>query len=212
MARAAAPERAADRGGAPSAARRPTPWNTIAGAVVLGVGLVFIVGYAVLAPSSGADTTLREPGAIDGVVVATDLEKVDRSQVLGPVAYTQTPPNAGRHNPVSQTCAVYTTPIAPEHAVRALEVGAVWITYNSSVSKAQVAALAAMAAGRPYRLMSPVPRQSAPIDVSAWGRRLSVTRADDVRVQQFLQAYTGGVQAPVPGAPCVGTRATGPLR
>lgn len=198
------------RTAAPRAPRRPTPWGTVAGAVVLGVGLLVILGYAVLAPSSGAES-VGDPDALDGVVVAKNLESVDRSQVPGAVSYRQTPPNAGPHNPVAQTCAIYPVPIAPEHAVRSLEVGAVWITYNGSVPPDSVAALAAKVRGNPYRLMSPVPQQNSPIDLSAWGRRLSVRRPSDPRVQQFLQAFTNGPQTPEPGVPCAGTRATGPL-
>jgi len=48
--------------------------------------------------------------------------------VAGPIAYTEKPPMGGAHNVVWQNCGVYEALIHSEHAVHALEHGAVWIT------------------------------------------------------------------------------------
>src|SRR5688572_28124361 len=45
--------------------------------------------------------------------------------VAGPIAYTEKPPMGGTHNVVWQNCGVYEAPIHSEHAVHALEHGAV---------------------------------------------------------------------------------------
>ena len=205
----------ADRGGsrraAPTKVSKPFPWGTVLGSTVLGAALVGIIAYAAFNQGSGVSDVLRNPdAAIEGVAVA-DLEKVSRNHVQGPVKYPQTPPNSGDHNAVPQTCQVYEAAIAPEHALHSLEHGAVWVTYNDSVSDDDVEALRSKVEGDPYRMMSPVKEQKSPINLSAWGRRLSVDSADDERVDEFLRAYTAGRQAPEPGAACVGTTATGPV-
>lgn len=202
------------RGGrraAPTKVSKPFPWGTVLGSTVLGAALIGIIAYAAANQGSGVSDILRNPdAAIEGVAVA-DEESLSRDHVAGPVDYEQTPPNGGAHNGVPQTCAVYTEPIAPEHAVHSLEHGAVWVTYNEEASDADVERLTGLVEGDPYRMLSPLPEQSSPINLSAWGRRLSVDSADDERVEQFLRAYTNGIQTPERGAACVGNTTTGPV-
>lgn len=203
--------RGGSRRAAPTKVAKPFPWGTVVGSALLALVLGGILVFAALNPGSGRDQLLTDPdNAIKGVAVATG--KLSRGHVAGPVKYPQTPPNTGDHNASPQTCAVYTAPIASEHAVHSLEHGAVWITYNAKVPAAQVEALAAKVKGNDYRLMSPAPAQSSPVDLSAWGRRLSVDSASDPRVDDFLRAYTNGPQSPERGARCAGTTTTGPLR
>ena len=56
----------------------------------------------------------------------------------------------------------------------------------------------------PYTLMSPVKSQAGTITLSAWGRQLTVEKASDSRVEQFLLRYVQGAQTPEPGAACTG--------
>ncbi len=191
--------------------QQPKPWGVIAGSAALGVALVALLVYAVLNQGGGVPDVVRDPdNAISGVAVA-DEEALTRNHVEGPVSYEQLPPSGGDHNGVPQTCDVYTEPIAPEHAVHSLEHGAVWVTYDDSVSEDDVATLADEVRGDPYRLMSPLPEQESPIVLTAWGRTLDVDSADDERVEEFLRAYTNGPQTPERGAACVGVTTTGPL-
>ncbi len=202
-----------NRRAAPTKVAKPFPWGTAVGSAVLAVALIGILVYAAMNQGGGVSDVLRNPDkGIKGVAVASDLAKIPRNHVAGTVKYAQTPPNGGDHNAAPQTCAVYTEPIAPEHAVHSLEHGAVWVTYSSKASKADIEALTAKVEGQQYRMLSPIPDQSNPIDLTAWGRRLSVTSADDKRVDQFLDAYSGGPQAPEPGSACTGTSETGPLK
>jgi len=181
------------------------------GSTALALALIGLLAYAALNQGSGVSDLVRNPDqAISGVAVA-DEEDLGREHVAGPVDYPALPPNAGDHNGVPQTCAVYTDPIAPEHAVHSLEHGAVWVTYNDDASDEDVEALTAEVEGDPYRLMSPLPEQESPIQVTAWGRTLTVDSADDERVDQFFRAYTNGPQTPERGAACVGNTTTGPL-
>lgn len=206
------PRKAGSRRAAPTKVSKPFPWGTVAGSAVLAVALIGIVAYAAVNQGSGVDGVISAPDKnIKGVVVDGNLAAVPRNHVEGPVKYPQTPPNDGDHNAVAQTCAVYSSPIAPEHAVHSLEHGAVWITYSKSVSDSDVQDLARQVNGNPYRMLSPIPDQTAPIDLSAWGRRLSVDKASDGRVGDFLKAYTNGPQTPERGSACIGTSATGPV-
>jgi hypothetical protein len=192
--------------------QQPKPWGVIAGSAALGVALVALLVYAVLNQGGGRDPVITDPdNAIEGVAV-TAGEDLGRDHVEGAVTYDQMPPPGGDHNGVPQTCDVYTEPIAPEHAVHSLEHGAVWVTYDDSVSEDDVSALEDEVRGDQYRLMSPLPEQESPIVLTAWGRTLELDRADDERVSQFMRAYTNGPQTPERGAACVGVTTTGPLQ
>ncbi|MEX2291719.1 MAG: DUF3105 domain-containing protein [Mycobacteriales bacterium] len=203
---------ATPRRAAPTKVSKPFPWGTALGSLLLAAALVGIVAYAALNQGSGVRDLVRNPdAAIEGVAVA-DAESLSQGHVAGTVDYPQTPPNAGDHSATPQQCDVYTEPIAPEHAVHSLEHGAVWITYNDEVPADQVEKLAGKVRGNPYGLMSPLPEQSSPINLSAWGRRLSVDSAEDDRIDDFIEAYASGPQTPEPGAACSGTTSTGPVQ
>ncbi|MFM9626252.1 MULTISPECIES: DUF3105 domain-containing protein [Streptomyces] len=124
------------------------------------------------------------------------------------VDYPMTPPVGGDHDKAWMTCdgTVYTEPVRDENAVHSLEHGAVWITYGTTATPADIEALTARVARTPYTLMSPVPRQSGTVTLSAWGHQLTVGTAADARVEQFISAYVQGPQTPEPGAPCTGGR------
>ncbi len=202
---------ASSRRTAPTKVAKPFPWGTVLGSGVLAVVLIGIIAFAALNQGSGRNRLLTDPdNAIKGVAVATG--DLSRGHVQGQVKYAQTPPNAGDHNAAPQQCAVYTAPIAPEHALHSLEHGAVWVTYNDSLPAAQVEELSSKVQGDRYRLLSPEPEQKSPINLSAWGRRLSVDSASDTRVDEFLTAYTNGPQSPERGAACIGNTTTGPVQ
>jgi hypothetical protein len=119
------------------------------------------------------------------------------------VAYQQSPPVGGDHNPAWQDCTgvIYDAPIANEHAVHSLEHGAVWITYRPGLPADQIAALAAKVTGVQYTMLSPYPDLDAPISLQAWGYQLKVDAAADPRVDQFIKAPRI-TAAPEPNAPC----------
>ena len=201
---------ATPRRAAPTSISKPFPWATALGSLALGSALVGLLVYAALNQGSGVRDIVRNPdAAIEGVAVAEG--ELARGHVEGAVKYAQTPPNSGDHNGVPQQCDVYTAPIAPEHAVHSLEHGAVWVTYNDKVPADDVEKLASKVRGDPYGLMSPLPEQKSPINLSAWGRRLSVDSADDERIDDFIEGYASGPQTPERGAACVGNTSTGPV-
>jgi hypothetical protein len=202
---------ATSRRAAPTKVKKPFPWGTAVASLLLVAFLGGILFYAATNQGGGQDQVLTNPDeAVEGVVVTEG--ELAKGHVSGPVDYPQTPPNSGDHNGTPQQCAVYTEPIAPEHALHSLEHGAVWLTYNDDVPADQVAELARKIEGDRYGLMSPLPEQSSPINLSAWGRRLSVESADDKRIDDFIRGYTSGPQTPELGAACAGNTTTGPVQ
>lgn len=196
---------------APVKVQPPKPWGVIAGSAALGVALVALLVYAVMNQGGGVSELVRDPdNAIEGVTVASE-ESLTQNHVPGSVDYETLPPPGGDHNGAPQTCDVYTEPIAPERAVHSLEHGAAWVTYDESLSEADVAALAEQVEGDPYRILSPLPEQQSPVVLTSWGRTLEVDSVEDERIGDFLQGFTNGPATPERGAACVGETATGPL-
>ncbi|MET8754771.1 DUF3105 domain-containing protein [Streptomyces sp. NPDC059104] len=133
-----------------------------------------------------------------------DVKKLGRNHVETPVKYEMNPPVGGDHNPRWMNCNgdVYKNPIPEVNAVHSLEHGAVWVTYNEKAAAGDVEALAGKVGKTPYTLMSPDKEQAGTIMLSAWGKQLTVDKADDPRVAQFFTKYVQGPQTPEPGAAC----------
>ncbi|WP_392891911.1 DUF3105 domain-containing protein [Streptomyces sp. LN699] len=133
-----------------------------------------------------------------------DAKKLGRNHVETAVKYEMNPPVGGDHHPRWTNCDgdVYANPLPQVNAVHSLEHGAVWVTYNEKAAKADVDTLAAKVGKTPYTMMSPVKEQAGAIMLSAWGKQLTVEKADDPRVAQFFTKYVQGPQTPEPGAAC----------
>jgi hypothetical protein len=143
-------------------------------------------------PGDGA----KHPGALE------------HDHVTGPVTYSVLPPVGGPHNPIWMNAGVYTTAIPNERAVHNLEHGAVWITYDPSLSASVVAQLVAFV-GKQSLIAEPAndigiaddanryvdlsPWSGAtlpsPIVISSWGHQLRVTSPTDPRLQQFVDTF-----------------------
>lgn len=149
---------------------------------------------------------------------------LQHDHVTGPVTYSVTPPVGGPHNAIWMNAGVYTKPVPTERAVHNLEHGAVWITYDPSLSTADVAALTAFVGKQSmiaeteqgvtnqanrYVDLSPWASNSLPskIVISAWGYQLQVSSPTDPRLQKFVDMfrhspkYTPEYGAPVDGVP-----------
>jgi hypothetical protein len=155
--------------------RRRMTWIGAVGAVVL------VLGGAV------TWTIIRSrPSALTGLSTYANLA---RNHVTGKVTYAQTPPVGGDHSAVWQNCGVYTQPVANENAVHSLEHGAIWITYQPSLSAAQITTLQADVKSQPYGLLSPYPGLPAPVVATVWGSQLKLQSADDPRLKTFISKY-----------------------
>ena len=101
----------------PPQVKKPFPWGVAATSAVLGLLLIGILVYAVTNQGSGFIDPLKAADKkVPGVLKYTE----SRDHVEGAVKYDHTPPAGGKHSAVAQDCAVYTTPIANEHAVHSL--------------------------------------------------------------------------------------------
>ncbi|MET7392289.1 DUF3105 domain-containing protein [Dactylosporangium sp. NPDC005572] len=158
-------------------------------------------------PGSGDDAI---PGVIDYRTEHPEWLSQDHRPQEEQIDYPMTPPAGGPHHQVWQQCKgdVYSEPIDSGNAVHSLEHGAVWITYQPSLSPAEVEQLADRVRGNDYLLMSPFPGQSSPVSLQAWGYQLRVSSAGDDRIDDFIRKYrqTASME---PGAACsTGSTAT----
>ncbi|BCL25863.1 DUF3105 domain-containing protein [Streptomyces aurantiacus] len=177
---------------------------TIAVSTVIVAGLVGFGAYYV---DNANDKDERQQAAAKKPVKGEkswNAKKLTQNHVAKSVSYPMNPPVGGDHDQAWMTCdgSVYTKAIPNENAVHSLEHGAVWITYNDKAADADVKTLADKVAKTPYTLMSPVRDQAGALMLSAWGKQLTVEKASDPRVQQFLTKYVQGAQTPEPGAAC----------
>ncbi|MDO0915485.1 DUF3105 domain-containing protein [Streptomyces sp. DT2A-34] len=183
---------------------------TIAASAVIVAGLV--VGGVVLVQSQSDDSdTASDTKTTGHFVTGKDgvkswSTKLSQTHVAGDVKYPMNPPVGGDHNKAWMNCNgdVYTKALNNVNAVHSLEHGAVWVTYNSNASDADVKALAEKVKKTPYSLMSPVEDQKDPIMLSAWGKQRTVTSASDPNVDKFFEEFVQGEQTPEKGAVCTG--------
>jgi Protein of unknown function (DUF3105) len=169
--------------------------RTIIASVVAGVIVVVVVVVALVANRQSNSTTA-------GYGRVATFGGLSRNHTSSAVHYAQTPPVGGDHNPVWQNCGYYPQPVHNENAVHGLEHGAVWITYQPNLSKAQVDVLANMARSQQFVLVSPYPGLPAPVVASGWGVQEWFHSANDAGLTQFVSKYRQGPQTPEPGALC----------
>jgi hypothetical protein len=151
---------------------------------------------------------------------STHAGALEHNHVTTPVKYAVLPPVGGPHNPIWMNAGVYTKPVPTERAVHNLEHGAVWITYDPSLSAAKVQQLVdffnkqtmipeASDGGRSNRFVDVSPwtdnKLPSPIMISSWGYQLGVHSPTDPRLQQFVdtfrhsQTYSPEYGSPVDG-------------
>jgi hypothetical protein len=168
-------------------------WGPIALFAAVALLALGIIGYASWAVYQNSRTFEQRAADIEGVtnyLKQNPSLKQPAQHAWGPQTYPQSPPVGGKHNPNWQNCMgdVYDAQIANEHAVHAMEHGAVWLTYNpDKLSKDQVEVLAKKVRGQEYLLMSPYPSLDKAISVQAWGFQLKVDKPDDKRIDQFIK-------------------------
>lgn len=186
------------RSSVPIKVDKPKPWGSIVVGLLLAVALIGIIGYAAANQGAGYEDPLEKADAAFGdSLVVTPADEVEAGHVEGLVDYpTDEPPASGDHSASAAPCQVYSEPAAPEGLLHSLEHGGVWITYRSDLPADQVTALTEEYGGRPNVAISPFEGQTAPVSLQAWARQLTVESPDDDRIDQFLNAYIQGLQAP----------------
>lgn len=181
--------------------RSKAPWIW-GGCIVLAI--IIIAGIVLFIQNQNQNNN-NQSSSIKGVVTYSNLS---RDHVTGKVNYPQVPPVGGSHNPVWLNCGIYTTPVANENAVHSMEHGAVWMTYQPTLSSVGVQTLQNLAHGHSYVILSPYPGLPTPVVITAWGVQLKVNSPNDPRLAQFIAKYEQGPQTPEQGAPCTGGTGT----
>lgn len=173
------------------------------GGIVGGVlVLALIVTFVVVSATPKVDPSAIK---IDGVKTFGTLAG---THVEGTVDYEadygMNPPAGGNHNAVWLNCGVYDQPQENEHAVHALEHGAVWITYDPDALTADQISTLRNETPTTYAVLSPYPNLPAPVVISAWSAQVQLDGVDDPRLDQFIKKYRLAETAPEPGALCTG--------
>lgn len=189
--------------------KKPFPWGTVAGGLVLVTFLGGILYYAATNVGADAPSPIKDADAkFDGLVKA-DIKDLTRNHKGGILGFKQDPPIGGDHNGTWQNCAVYTEQIPKEQAVHSLEHGAVWVTYQPELPASDVKKLTDVVEGNPYVLLSPYPGLKTKVSAQAWGRQLTFTSADDGDIEKFVNTYADGPQRPERAACSGGVSTTG---
>jgi hypothetical protein len=190
--------------------QKQRPWGWIIATIVVIVLAGGLIGYAVTRHSSGVNAAdpYRQPEIADAKAIPGVVYKVepDHTHIAsGTVKYDTTPPTGGNHSPYWADCTgtVYPQAIANENAVHMLEHGAVWITYQPGLDKADVATLAKLVTGQDRTAMSPYPGLKTKVSLQAWGYQLFVNSPTDPRIKQFIDALRFNQKTtPEPSATC----------
>ncbi|MDT4929770.1 MAG: hypothetical protein QOF92_2637 [Pseudonocardiales bacterium] len=185
--------------------QKQTPWGLIwtTVAVVAFAAVVVVAVVVTNKSSSGGNSTTAGGQAVDAadpyrqpeLAAAKQITGVtyrvegQHNHVQGTIKYDSSPPVGGNHNGFWADCSgtVYANPIANENAVHMLEHGAVWITYNANTLPAsELTALKKYVSGVNQMALSPYPNLKSPITLQSWGYQLSVSKASDPRIAQFI--------------------------
>ena len=171
----------------------------ISGITVAVAVIGLLITSIVLTPQAPSYSAGGDGATIDGV----ETFENSSAHVQTPVTYPQTPPAGGEHNPAWLNCGVYTEQVPSENAVHSQEHGALWITYDSSLSDDDLATLRGLLPSS-YVILSPFEGLDSPIVLSGWNAQLAVDSVDDERIPTFIQEYWQSNSVPEPGSPCTG--------
>ena len=164
------------------------------------ITLVVVAAAAwMFVPRRGSYTSGGTGEIIDGV----RLFQNRTGHTTEPVNYEQTPPAGGPHHPTWLNCGIYGEPVPNAYAVHSLEHGAVWVTYDPSLSADALATLREHLPSS-YVVLSPYAGLPAPIVLSAWNAQLPVDSPEDPRLPRFFEEYWRNQNVPEPGALCTG--------
>lgn len=173
------------------------------GIVAASVGAVAVVALLVISIVLTPQPATYAAGGTGAEVEGVETFENASEHVEGIVDYEQTPPAGGQHNQVWLNCGVYTEPVPNENAVHSMEHGAIWVTYDPSLSDDELTTLRGKLPSS-YVILSPFEGLPSPIVLSGWNSQLQVDDADDERVAQFLEEYWLSQDVPEPGALCTG--------
>lgn len=151
-------------------------------------------GTAGQAATPGGDHATAGP-ALSGsarLVVETYPDQGRAHIALGDAhpAYNSNPPTSGWHTPQAAPWGAFRTVMADEILVHNLEHGGIWISYRDPTDTALVGKLEALASRyRSKVIVTPRPRNDAPIAVAAWTKLLKLQAFDEAAIVKFIETY-----------------------
>ena len=173
----------------------------IAGSVAAVAIIALLVATFAFAPKAAnyAGGGAGDASTIDGVQTFSNTT----SHIETAVTFEQTPPAGGPHSAAWLNCGVYDQVVPNENAVHSLEHGALWVTYDPSISDAELDTLKTKLPST-YVILSPYDDLPAPIVLSGWNSQLQIDSADDTRIAEFFTEFWKSTNVPEDGSPCSG--------
>lgn len=164
------------------------------------LGVLLVMGTALLLPPA-VERARPEPVdlTLDAVEVFEDLPTTHTDEA---VDYPTEPPVGGPHADAWLDCGVYDEQVPAENLVHDLEHGTVVIAHDPDLDEDDREALADLLPQN--GILTPWVGLEAPVVVTVWGRRLTLTGADDPRLPLFIRELGNGETAPEPMASCAG--------
>lgn len=168
---------------------------------LLVIGSALAVSLVLVAAATVGIIHNQNAGKISGVAHFTGL---GQRHTQTKVSYPQSPPVGGDHDPAWLNCGIYNKAVRNENAVHDLEHGAVWITYQPTLTSTDVAKLSLFVRNNTLGklTLSPYPGLTSPVVASAWGYQVHLNGVDDPRLLKFVTKYQGSSQAPEASATC----------
>lgn len=177
---------------APAGTTRRLAWRAGLTVALLGVLVALLAGpYRFLLGNVAGSTAqaAREAPCLPGQPVDIMDSPHIPPAPAGSVEYSTLPPTSGPHYAFPVATGVYQQPVAEGLTVHAMEHGHVVIQYAPATGDHQVGQLARLA--RRYGadvLLAPYPPLEHGIALTAWGRIDLLTRYDQRRITDFVEA------------------------
>tara|TARA_R110002124_G_C8968568_1_gene514777 strand:- start:6020 stop:6682 length:663 start_codon:yes stop_codon:yes gene_type:complete len=174
---------------------------------LIGIVTGIVAAVGVLALIVTIVVTNGTPKVSPDAIEITGLQNypdVVAGHVEGVVDYAQSPPAGGEHAPAWLNCGIYTEPVPNENAVHSQEHGAVWVTYNPDQVTGDDLKALQDAVPSTFSVLSPMSDLQSPVVISAWANQVELDGVDDPRLQDFVDKFWQGGDAPEAGASCSG--------
>ena len=119
------------------------------------------------------------------------------------VSYPSLPPVSGDHRPIPANCGVYNASIPDENMVHTLEHGAVGILYQPDAPLEEIRNIEEIVGGLDSHIFSqPYPNMESEYAVVAWAHRMVLDSYDQEAIEEFVDVFSGGGDAPETNQPC----------
>lgn len=119
------------------------------------------------------------------------------------ISYPSLPPTSGQHRPIPADCGVHNQPIPDENMVHTLEHGAVGILYKPDASMEEIRSIERLVKTFDSHVFSqPYPAMDSKFAVVAWAHRMLLDSYDAEAVEEFVDVFRSGGDAPETNQPC----------